>query len=216
MNETTKRFLSAVVFPNHCPFCDSAIYREETICPDCNRKLPRVPIRRYAVGGAPCVAALPYLEQYAKAVKDFKFRKRAYYAIAVAREMTGAVLMTWDLSGFDAVTCVPMHPKDLWRRRFNHSELLARECAAITGLPYLDLLEKCRRNKPQHRMRANRRAENVKNVFRAVDKSLLHGRRILLIDDIITTGNTLGECVRILKRGGCREVRCAVACSTML
>ena len=216
MDKKHNNFLTAAMFPNRCPFCDSVIRREENICSACRKLLPKVPIRRFAIGGSPCVAALPYLDQYAAAVKRFKFRKRAFYAPALAEVMTEAVRAEYDLREFDCVTCVPMHPKDMRRRRFNHSELLARECAAVTGLPYFDLLEKCRRNKPQHRMRLANRAANVKNVFCSADKSLSKKLRVLLIDDIITSGNTLGECVRILEKAGYCGVRCAVVCSTLL
>lgn len=216
MKEIYKNFFATALFPNRCPFCNLVIKMEDTICPDCRKTLPRAPIRRHAIGGAPCVAALPYLDQYATAVKRFKFRKRAFYVSALAEVMTSAVTGEYDLRKFDCVTCVPMYTKDLRRRRFNHSELLARECSAITGLPYLDLLEKYRRNKAQHRTRLANRAGNVKNVFRAADKSLLKKQRVLLIDDIITSGNTLGECVRILKNAGCANVSCAVVCSTLI
>ena len=107
-----------------------------------------------------------------------------------------------------------MYRKALQRRRFNHAEALARECAAVMGLPYVETLEKYRQNAPQHTLRRSERSLNVKDVYRVIDPSLVKGKRILLIDDIITTGSTLGECARMLKTGGCRRVICAVACTT--
>ena len=120
-----------------------------------------------------------------------------------------------NLSEFDLITCVPMHKDSLKKRGYNQAELLARECAEIMELPYADTLIKYKLAQAQHCIKANHRAKNVKGVYRIIDKELIKDKNILIIDDIITTGHTLGECARILTKNGCKSVSCAVVCSTI-
>ena len=204
----------AVMFPVRCPYCGRVIYVDDYACRDCKKKLPQTVYPRFAVGGFPCVSPFLYSGAYADAVKRFKFAKMIGYARTLSVPVVRAVKERFPGEAFDCVAFVPMHPKKLRRERFNHAEELARECAALLGLPKVELLEKFKNNKTQHTLKRSRRAKNVRGVFRVSDKSLVKGKNILLIDDIITTGNTLGECARLLKREGCRSLCCATVCST--
>ncbi len=206
----------APLFPNRCPFCTKVIYREQTICDSCAIRVPQYTVRRFAAGGAPCAAALPYKDEYAEAVKRFKFKRYAFYAPAFVEVMTEAAVRVYSPDAYDCVCCVPMHPKDLKDRGFNQSELLARGFAERLGLTYVEAIEKIKRNKKQHTLKRSERAGNVRGVYRVIDKNAIKNKRILLIDDIITTGNTLGECASVLKRHGCRSVSCAVLCTTLV
>ena len=76
----------------------------------------------------------------------------------------------------------------------------------------VDALEKFKRNRPQHRTKGGGRKKNVHGVYRLIRKDVA-GKHVLLVDDIITTGFTLGECARMLAKGGCRRVTCAVVCT---
>ena len=78
---------------------------------------------------------------------------------------------------------------------------------------YFDTLVKIKKNTPQHSISASKRGDNVKGVYKIYDKELINDKTILLIDDIITTGNTLGECAKVLMKNGCKEVLCATFCS---
>lgn len=82
------------------------------------------------------------------------------------------------------------------------------------ALPFEPVLEKYRSNAPQRTLNRSRRMKNVRGVFRIRKSHSVTGKRYLLIDDVITTGSTLGECARVLKTGGCSEVCCAVLCTT--
>jgi predicted amidophosphoribosyltransferase len=75
---------------------------------------------------------------------------------------------------------------------------------------------RAKQNKPQHTLKGSERRKNVKGVYRVIDKTAIKDKRILLIDDIITTGNTLGECASVLKHHGCRSVSCVVLCTTLV
>ena len=201
--------------PVRCPYCDKVIEQNEIVCRDCRKEFPKMCFKRYAAGGHPCAAAFPYDGGYARAVCRLKFRNRCDYAKPLAAQVVQAVLETLDDKSFDFITCVPMHSKDKSRRGYNQAELLARECAEIMSLPYLDVLEKHKRNKPQHKTRGRDRFKNVHGVFRLTDREAVRDCHILVIDDIITTGNTLGECASVLYKGKCRSVSCAVVCTTI-
>lgn len=200
------------LFPPRCPFCRAVIPADTDVCEPCAKALPRMVYRRFAVGGVPCCAALPYADAYAAAVKRFKYGKKRGYAHALGRLISQALLQSYELQTIDCITCVPEYRQE--RGRFRHAELLARTCAELTGLPYAEVLEKHRKNVPQHTLRSGLRAGNVRGVYRVKDKALVQNKRILVIDDIITTGNTLGECARMLRQSGCREVLCATLCTT--
>ena len=206
---------SAALCPNRCPLCKTVISPFDLYCDKCIDKIPKSPQRRYAIGGYPVVAPFLYMDEYAAAVKRFKFGQKAYYARAFADGIAKAVLYRYDDASFDVITCVPMHKSGLRKRRFNQAELLARECAMILKLPYADTLQKFKKNQPQHELGRKERIDNIKGVFRVINPSAVKGKCVLLIDDIFTSGNTLGECARLLKKAGCREVRCAVVCATL-
>lgn len=210
-----KSRLLSVFFPNCCPFCRRVILDSLDFCADCSKKLPKTHFERYTPGGYYCVAALPYTKEYADAVKRFKFRKEAYCARPFASLLLKAAEQGLEVSGFDCVSCVPMHKKELRRRGFNQSELIACAFSELSGIPFVNLLEKKTANSPQHSLLREHRAENVKNAFAAVDKDFVKGKNILLIDDIITTGSTLGECARILRKNGAQSINCAAVCTTL-
>ena len=93
---------------------------------------------------------------------------------------------------------------------------LTKECARLLGIEYADLLVKTKKNKTQHSINAAERDKNVIGVYSPIDKNLIKGKRILIIDDIITTGSTLGECARILNKCKCGEICCCTLCTSLL
>ena len=192
--------LVSVFFPQRCACCGRVIVPSALFCPECLAALPKTVYERSAVGGFLCSAALLYEEPYSTALKRFKFHSKP-------RERFAG-------KDFDAVTCVPMTRLAVFKRGYNQSEELARACAKLMALPFEPVLEKYRSNAPQRTLNRSQRAKNVRGVFRIRKSHSVTGKRYLLIDDVITTGSTLGECARVLKTGGCSEVCCAVLCTT--
>ena len=206
--------LVSVFFPQRCACCGRVIVPSALFCPECLAALPKTVYERSAVGGFLCSAALLYEEPYSTALKRFKFHSKpgglqgfAYLTVKTARERFAG-------KDFDAVTCVPMTRLAVFKRGYNQSEELARACAKLMALPFEPVLEKYRSNAPQRTLNRSQRAKNVRGVFRIRKSHSVTGKRYLLIDDVITTGSTLGECARVLKTGGCSEVCCAVLCTT--
>ena len=110
----------------------------------------------------------------------------------------------------DCVTWVPISARRKFRRGFDQSEWIARVVARELGLPLVAAAKKIRHTKPQSTMgtAAHRRA-NILGAYRVVDPALVKDKRILLIDDIVTTGATASECSRVLLTAGAKEVKLA-------
>ena len=204
------------LFTVRCPYCGKVIEPNKKCCDKRKKEFPKFPFVRYATGGYICTSPFPYDGIFRMAVLNFKFRNCGAYAELLSYEMVRAIKDVYSNKEFDIVTCVPMHKDTLKERGFNQAELLARECAALLGMEYGNLLVKTKKNKTQHSIKAAERAKNVIGVYSPIDKNLIKGKRILIIDDIITTGSTLGECARILNKCKCGEIYCCTLCTSLL
>jgi ComF family protein len=107
---------------------------------------------------------------------------------------------------FDAVVPVPLHWRRQWQRGFNQSELLARTIAHRTGIPVVQALRRAQATLTQASLSNTNRRRNVAEAFRCRRNVLVEGKRVLLIDDVMTTGATAASCARALKRAGARKV----------
>lgn len=103
---------------------------------------------------------------------------------------------------FDVIVPVPMHWRRRWDRGFNQSESLARVLGKRLGLPVRNVAKRRRSTPPQAGMTSARRRANVSGAFEIRDRNAVRGRRILLVDDVLTTGATAGACARALKQAG--------------
>jgi ComF family protein len=111
---------------------------------------------------------------------------------------------------FDAFVPVPLHPARQREREFNQAGVLARILADRTGHPVLDCLRRVRNTETQTHFDREERMENLRNAFELRNTSSVHEKRLLLIDDVLTTGSTLDECARILRAAGSESVRAVV------
>ncbi len=137
----------------------------------------------------------------AAAIAELKFRSVRRLARPLA-----ALLATMPLIGaFDAVVPVPMTKSALLSRGFSQTALLGRELGRITGAPlWMDALIKTRDTLPQLGLSRHQRIENVRGAFKATPA--VKGRRLILLDDVITTTTTMRECSRALRRAGAASV----------
>jgi ComF family protein len=111
---------------------------------------------------------------------------------------------------FDVVIPVPLHWRKQWKRGFNQSELLAREISRYRGVPMVNALKRVRATLTQAGLSNTRRRQNVAGAFQrrrgARWERRIAGRRILLVDDVMTTGSTAAACAAVLKRAGAARV----------
>ncbi len=109
------------------------------------------------------------------------------------------------LGPYDMIVPVPLHPSRLRKRGYNQAELIARVLSDKCGIPVrTDVLRRVRKTRQQARLSHARRSENTANAFRA---EKVDGMRVLLVDDVITTGSTVAACTRALRAMGATDVQ---------
>lgn len=203
-----------LLFPPKCPFCGK-VQDVPGICPDCEKDLPWIPgaeALREGPGGLRCAGAV----WYEKTVRDALLRLKFQGASEIAEplgELIARCAAEQFGGEFDTVTWVPVSKKRLRKRGYDQSELLARSACRFWDIRPVRLLEKKVDNPAQSGIHdgAARRA-NVLGVYEAVGD--VAGKRILLIDDICTTGATLIECTRVLEDAGAEQVVCVAVALT--
>jgi adenine/guanine phosphoribosyltransferase-like PRPP-binding protein len=107
---------------------------------------------------------------------------------------------------FDGIVPAPLHWRRYWQRGFNQSYLLARRLSRRIGIPVVRALRRVRATTSQAGLSDSARRRNVAQAFRVRRRARIEGKRILLIDDVMTTGSTASACARALKRGGAARV----------
>lgn len=204
--------LAELVFPPKCVLCGKILDRGETdVCKMCRVEAPECAVGKQKLHFLDSWTSVWYYEESVRrSILRFKFYGKRAYAPAYARLLT-AKLMREHPDGFDCVTWVPV---SFWRkltRGYDQVELIARALAPELGLPLYRLLKKTHHNRPQSGIadESHRRA-NVLGVYRALDAEHIRGMRILLLDDVLTTGATAGECARVLLTAGAKQVHCGV------
>jgi ComF family protein len=141
-------------------------------------------------------------------IHSFKYRGKAALARIFCEFMMGAVVEDPGLIEVDIVTAVPLYRARLKAREFNQSLLLARGIAKRYGLPAAELLKKRRVTKCQSSLTKAERLVNLKGAFGLGANARVKGSRVLLVDDVMTTGATLDECAKTLLSGGASSVAC--------
>jgi len=191
------------IHPPFCRVCGTPFQEGETsrACLDCQRNPPRFDMLRVPYGyGGPLRDAL----------LKFKFRRVTRYARPLAGLLLSAAGLGIDWRDYDLAVPVPLHPARLRERGFNQALLLGRRALSGTGLRFrYDVLERIKPTAPQVGLSPPKRRENVRGAFKVRDKKEVAGKRILLIDDVVTTGATMSACAKALKRAGASGVDAA-------
>jgi len=108
----------------------------------------------------------------------------------------------------DMIIPVPLHWTRFWKRRYNQSSLLGKALGKKLGIPcYSNILKRVRMTESQGKKTRQAREKNIKNAFRVARPDAIKGKKILLIDDVMTTGATITECTKILRKAGAKEVK---------
>ena len=210
-----KSFISKLldlVYPPRCPFCRKLLESKEgAICAECDRKLPRTNeftgVQKLS-GVDICCTPLYYRDMVRSSLLRYKFSGAAAYCEIYAKLTAKSI----DESGItcDTITWVPVSRRRYMERGYDQAQLLAEAIARRMGVPCVRLLKKRRHNKAQSRSGSSaQRKKNVSGIFVPVNADRISGKRILVIDDIVTSGSTLSECADVLLKAGARSISAA-------
>jgi ComF family protein len=223
---------AALLFPPVCSFCDSADVDEVlSLCGSCRDALKQLPDRICGQCGRPfsgvtcspdaiCLSCLAHPPWYSRAryavlydgvLRDalirFKFHGALYLSRTLAAILTAAFARHFRSGEFDVVVPVPVHPNRLVERGYNQALILAQRISTTTGIP-LDrtCLEKTRDTKPQVGLSRAARVANLRGSFGVRLTGRVAEKRILVIDDVATTGTTIEETAKTLRNAGAKQV----------
>ena len=202
--------LLQVLFPPKCVLCGRMLEKQETdLCHRCRTESPICKGKHKNFSFLDSWAAVWYYKGYIReSLLRYKFRRAQHYAPCYGRMLAMRIQQEYP-EGFDCLTWVPISAVRRFTRGYDQVELLARAVGQELGMKPVATLKKKRNNRPQSTFtgQAQRRA-NVLGVYQAVCPHEIQGKRVLLLDDIVTTGATAGECARVLLTAGAKEVHC--------
>src|SRR2546423_5058959 len=227
--------LTSLFYPATCVVCAANIEHSDYRCADCQRRAPRIvppfctkcsePFPGAITQTFSCancehrvlhfdcaVAAYRSRGLVRRLVHQFKYARQRHLRHPIAAWLR-ETLHDSRLRGrhFDLIVPVPLHPARERERGFNQAELLADLLAASINLPTQTVLERTRYTTTQTAYDRAERIENLHGAFRLRKNRDVRGLHVLLIDDVLTTGSTLSECARVLRKAGAVSVHAATA-----
>lgn len=230
-------FLADMVFPKniYCIACNAPLKGDDpmSLCGDCRKELllgqpavcrrcgrfARYPAANFCEG---CAAREPLYDRGSAAVVyegsarkilyGLKYGGKGYLAENIAAIMEPVLPAA---SSYDMILPVPMHRSKKSERGYCQTTLIARQIAGRTGKPMVpDNLVRIRKTEPMSGLSREKRTANIRGAFEVKDPAALAGKRVLLVDDLLTTGSTADECARVLKQAGAASVQLAVFAAT--
>lgn len=201
-----------LIFPPKCPFCQKILEDPRApLCPACQPRLPwlegKAAERRVEFSDG-CFSPLAYRDAVPGAVHRYKFsRVRALgkpFAVLMAQCLEDRLTGQADL-----ICWAPLSRQRLRERGFDQAELMAREVGRLLSVPAGPALQKVRNTAPQSELEEeSERRANARGAYAALPGVDLTGRRVVLVDDVVTSGSTLSECSALLRRQGAEAVYC--------
>lgn len=233
-----KDFLLEILYPARCPLCEAILpgrfgKRKILACSTCVEKIPYIHTPRCMKCGKQLegntqeycqdcekknhvfergIGVSAYSEELRSSIHRFKYKSRREYEEFYGRlmeEYCRDFIVQW---GIDVIIPVPMFPHKKKVRGYNQAELLAVKLGEKMHLPVeTDILVRCKNTRPMKELDDRGRAKNLQNAFK-VRKNVVKYNKVLLIDDIYTTGATMDACASVLKMAGVEQVYCASLC----
>ncbi len=202
------------IYPTRCAFCHCLTENGEKVCDRCRRELPqrRNPVLELRIPYVSKTICPFYYENYVRdSLLRYKFDGLRAYAEIYSEFLAKCIDET--AISCDIITWVPLSKKRYRKRGYDQAQLIAENLARSMNTECEKLIEKTVNNPAQSGSGgAAKRKANVKGVYAALEPEHIRGKRILIIDDIVTTGATVSECAGVLHKCGASEViACAVA-----
>ncbi len=205
-----KNFVLDALYPPKCYLC-GALLDTGILCQKCKAKLLVTGGDRriqYGTHFDYCISYCFYTDQIKPAFHRYKFNGHYHYSRLFGQWMAEALAES-GAGPFDLCAWVPLHRIRRWKRGYDQAEILASEVALRAGIPLAKVLYKTRNTVAQSGTEhVAQRYTNVQGVYRLTKNCSVAGKRILLIDDVITTGSTLENAASALRAGGAEEIVC--------
>lgn len=206
-----KDWILHIFFPPKCVLCKRVLSKEETdLCKTCRENQPEYGAHKIKLSFlAQWTGLWYYKDDVRTSILRYKFYGRRSYASAYGRLLAMKIQKEgWDDT--DILTWIPISRQRKRSRGYDQSELLAKAMAEELGWELTPTLRKIRNTRPQSTMGgAPQRRANILGAYQVIDPDLVRDKRILLVDDIITTGATASEAARMLLTAGAKEVKLA-------
>ena len=202
--------LLRILYPPKCVLCGKLLGKDETdLCHHCRENAPACPKGKFKISFVARWTALWYYkENVRESLLRYKFWRKRHYGVVYGR-LLAMKLLTEGIS-FDLLTWIPISARRRRQRGYDQSELLADFVGKELSVTPQALLRKHRHNLPQATLGdAPQRRANVLGAYRCTAPEVVRGKTVLLIDDVLTTGATAGECARVLLTAGAKAVICA-------
>ncbi len=181
-----------------CVKCGAKVVADTRVCSDCKR-IKRIIDKNYS--------AIVYDGVIRKVVHELKYNNKRFYAKFLGRILYDKFLEVLEEYSPDVIIPVPVSKDRKKSRGYNQVELMLEEFETHKDIIDPDAIIRIVDTPFQARLKREERLDNLKGVFKIVDFTAIEGKRILVIDDIFTTGSTMDECARILLGAGAKEVR---------
>lgn len=222
-----------LVFPSFCHLCRRSAEESLPLCPDCLEQIERIGKSRCEICGkgftgetpdrrcGDCLGHQPafararafarYQDPMLSIIHRFKYNRGFYFLDWMIQGLLGVYQREFSEEKFELLVPIPLHWRRILRRGYNQAFILAKPLSQKLGIPIAPgALIRTRNTEAQAGLSPAQRKENVKKSFRVKSQKLVAEKRILLIDDVITTGITINEAAKTLKKAGAERV-CALA-----
>lgn len=198
------------IYKKRCYFCRRSAECVK-MCSECYNEMEHLPIKvNRIIDGKNVYCAGIYEKNLQKLIRGLKYHNQPDLAYYLAKFMAEYWEKVTDDKDFQVIP-VPIYEKRKKQRKYNHMELVGEEFARIMGYNYNpDLIKRIKDTKPQYNLKKPQRMENLKDAFEVYPKKLLSGK-LLLIDDICTTGSTFEEMIAELNAHGINDIVCFTA-----
>ena len=200
-----------LIYPPRCILCGSFLPRHEDLCENCRKNAPFFKKQKRKLRFLDSYTAVWYYKGYVRdSLLRYKFGGHDFMDRAYGRLLATRIRQDYP-QGIDLLTWVPTARKRAGQRGYDQCRLLSRAVGRELGIRSVRLLKKVKNNPAQSGISdPGLRRANVAGAYILLKPEIIRGKRILLIDDILTTGATAGECAKILKLAGAEQVHCAV------
>ena len=199
-----------LLFPPKCILCEKILEKNQLyMCQDCAESVESFPKAKNTLSFLAGWSAMWYYKGNVRSgILKYKFGRRRNRGVTFGK-LLAMKLLQEEHTNFDVLTWIPVSPARLRSRGYDQVELFAKSTAMELGQPLQRTLKKIRNTAAQSSlMGTDARRANVMGAYKVADPYLIRGKRILLLDDVLTTGATASECAKVLLLAGAKEVYC--------